>query len=340
MPIAVACPSCGRGFNVPDTAAQRKFECLKCGAVFVVPAAGFDKDPAPPTSSQQTKSQQQAMPDSNASEGANRRQKSPRERSQRKLRRIDSDLADKARYRRRIVWILGIISAIFVGGIAWLVIALIKKEPGTLELRFGGVDASHIPTPIPGARPGVPDPRVKDMELFVDGKPQELSSGITNPLELRLPPGNHTVLVKKRGVEICSNTVDVKKPADGRTYVELTPIITGTVRLIWSEPPALQSNVEYLVRVKPNFVMAWPAGKKRLKPSFDVTADFGNRLVEIYRSEKRAQLGATSQFGSTAAGSGSPIWSMDVEFEAGKTIEIDIQKKEVLSGQAPSGKKQ
>lgn len=44
MSISVACPSCGRPYNVKDDAAGKRFKCKDCEAIVEVPAGGGEDD--------------------------------------------------------------------------------------------------------------------------------------------------------------------------------------------------------------------------------------------------------------------------------------------------------
>lgn len=120
----------------------------------------------------------------------------------------------------------------------------------------------------------------KDVELFIDG---ELNRTFRNSAELRecvldLPAALHTVALKKQGIEAYSQTVEVKRLSEGKTFLQINMIVTGTV-LVKNKTPFGRGVRAYVMVDKDSSTRKdWPAGRD----SIEVTAEIGTRVIGVY----------------------------------------------------------
>lgn len=117
-----------------------------------------------------------------------------------------------------------------------------------------------------------------NVELFVDGKFnrafQTLNSRRTE-FTLKLPPGERTLALKKYGVEVCSQSMQIKKAGEGKTFVQMDMVLSGTVEVRNARPVAVEVYVS--VDNTPPTKLQWPIGSAAV----DVPADMGRRVITV-----------------------------------------------------------
>ena len=139
-------------------------------------------------------------------------------------------------------------------------------DEGTLQLEIKGVGS-----------PG-PSGWWENLELFVDDRPkQELGNPFSavQTLKLRLPPGEHSILLQKNGIEVYRGKVEVKKPSEETTFASVPLEVTGTV--VITNPVPVAVGVVAFVRVDGQKVKDWPVGTT----SIEVPAEVGSRVIEV-----------------------------------------------------------
>jgi hypothetical protein len=172
-----------------------------------------------------------------------------------------------------------------------------RDKPGTLVLVFSGPEASRIP-----------QSRRRHVEIFIDGKINELPSRIinANQQELMLTPGEHNVSLKYNGIEVYSGLVNVNKPSDGKTFLEMNLVLSGTVLIKRVRPIGRGSDAAY-VRIDGigSAATRWPVGADHM----EVTAEIGARVVEVYTTRPSKQV----------------IASFTVQVEPGKQTVVNLK---------------
>jgi hypothetical protein len=139
-----------------------------------------------------------------------------------------------------------------------------------------------------GAGPGAPGDGRSRSRLYGSGW---TGSG-SGKSEGRLPPGKHTVTLKKYGIEVYSQTVDVKKPRYGKTFLEVNLVVTGTVLIKNGVPirPGVYARVT-VDNNNPNSIAVnsgkeWPVGTDTL----EVTAEPGKRVIYVFAGTHQFDL--------------------------------------------------
>jgi len=179
-------------------------------------------------------------------------------------------------------------------------------EPGTLVIKIvsadGWLKGSHY---------------IDSLELFIDAHLRHTFkfSSELSALTLNLPVGEHLMTLKKHGIEVYSEKVDVKKPSEGKSFLEAKVFVSGTVLIKNSVP--VRPNVFAYVTVDDQRFTQFPGagGSPRWAPGMDtheIRAAVGNRVINV--------------FAGTSAADAKLIETFNVTVEPGKQAKIEMAK--------------
>lgn len=134
--------------------------------------------------------------------------------------------------------------------------------PGTLQVQIESVD-------------GWPS-WADGLEMFIDGK-LAVPRFVLTRYSLMQPAGEHAVLLKKNGIEVYSSKVQVKKPVEGKTYLKVDLVVTGSV-VVRNVVP-IDREVKAYVDVDGKNASQWKVGSRE---SPELKAEVGSRVVRVY----------------------------------------------------------
>ncbi len=204
------------------------------------------------------------------------------------------------------------------------------EAPGTLVLNFVGPDA------VVGQR----------VELFIDGKLIDKGPGLGlqammaggpgggagatvlgyGKKELPLLPGKHTVALKKYAIEVYSGTVDVNKPRDGKTFLQINLVVTGTVLIKNARPIGLGVYARVCVdQENPAGGLGlgvggngklWPVGNATI----ELTTEPGTRVISVYMAPPGTPVGAIGVI------NWNRIETFTVQVKPGKQTVVNMKK--------------
>jgi hypothetical protein len=118
----------------------------------------------------------------------------------------------------------------------------------------------------------------KNLEMFVDGRSRftfQFAFQLEN-FTLNLPPGPHTVALRKNGIEVFSEQVEVKTLAAGKPFLKIDLVVTGTVEIRNARPIGV--GVEAYVDVDGADAKRWPVGSANIQ----VKPEVGRRVIRVY----------------------------------------------------------
>ncbi len=135
-----------------------------------------------------------------------------------------------------------------------------------------------------------PRDNLNGVELFIDGKLMHtfVSSlfGFGQDFALALPSGQHTVMLKKNGIEVYSETVEVKRAREGSSFQQVDLVLTGTVLI--TNASAIRPDVQAYVSVDNNRSSSkrWPAGTTTI----EVTVGVGTHDIQVYTTRSNQAI--------------------------------------------------
>ena len=96
---------------------------------------------------------------------------------------------------------------------------------------------------------------------------------------LKLKPGDHTLVLKKNGIDVFSETIAVKQASEGVTFKKIDLVVTGSVIIKSSQ--RVGPRVAASVYVDDQSVKDWPVGTDVI----EVEVEVGTRVIEVRMSK-------------------------------------------------------